>query len=43
MYQCQENDIETLSEWLESLRITEEEKATEYTDKILVALVLVTA
>ena len=43
MSQYQEHNIETLSEWLESLQITEEatERTTEYTDKMLIVLVLV--
>ena len=43
MSQYQEHNIETLSEWLESLQIIEEatERTTEYTDKMLIVLVLV--
>ena len=43
--QCQENNIETLLEWLGSLRITKEdtlEETTEYTDEISVVLVSAT-
>ena len=42
MDQCQEHEIEVLSEWLKSLRITKEtasEEITEYTDNMLIALV----
>ena len=40
--QCQEHEIEVLSEWLESLKIIEEalENTIEYTNEILIALVL---
>ena len=46
MDQCQGNDIEVLLEWLGLLRITKEDISnktieTEYTNKILIALVLV--
>jgi len=43
MDQYQENNIEVLSEQLESLRITEDtsEETTKYIDKILVAPALV--